>query len=221
MVLVIKPFSNNTMYNSSYSNSSITFSNYILMKLIRKLGTRKNKKGVPQSWGEFWCDFCSQLIEKDLGSGKKCKSCGCNKNKIHGESKTKLYNVWKAMKQRCSNPNYKQYKDYGGRGITICPEWTNDYTKFKDWALNNGYTKGLQINRIENDGNYEPSNCEWITPAKNAQNRNNNTVTMQLANEIRDLYATGNYTHRQLAKKYNIWGISDIINNKSWINKGG
>mgnify|MGYP001569187649 CR=1 FL=1 len=189
------------------------------MKLIKNLPTEKNKNGNYVSFGIFECPYCLQKIKRQLSAGINQDSCGCNKNKIHNGSKTKLYGVWRIMKQRCSNPNYKQYKDYGGRGITVCPEWIESYIAFRDWALNNGYKEGLQINRIKNNGNYEPSNCEWNTSAKNAQNRNNNTMTMQLANKIRNLYATGNYTHRQLFKKFGVYGISDIINNKSWINK--
>ena len=137
----------------------------------------------------------------------------------HGESKTRLHRIWKGMKERCTNSKHKQFKDYGGRGITICPEWTNDYTVFRDWALNNGYKENLTIDRIENDGNYEPNNCQWITRTENNRSRKWNKINMQIANEIRELYKTKKYTMRDLAKKYSIstTTIYFIINNKIWI----
>ena len=99
----------------------------------------------------------------------------------HGESKikTKLYRVWISMKTRCLNPKFKFYKYYGGRGIIICPEWTNDYTKFRDWALNNGYQEGLFIDRENPDGNYEPSNCRFLTIEGSNRNKTN-TINMKL-----------------------------------------
>jgi len=137
----------------------------------------------------------------------------------HGGNCTKLYTVWKAMKQRILNPKNKDYKDYGGRGITLCPEWANDYITFRNWALNNGYAEGLQINRIWNDGNYEPSNCDFIPAKENMRNRNCNKIkNIEIANDIRTLYATGNYLQKELAKKYNVSreAISYIVNNKIW-----
>src|SRR3990170_197635 len=101
-------------------------------------------------------------------------------NYKHGESnkkRTKLYILWIGIKQRSMNRNYHHYKNYGGRGITICPEWANDYTKFRDWALSNGYVEGLQINRINNNGNYEPSNCNFVISQINNQNQSTTKLT--------------------------------------------
>lgn len=75
------------------------------------------------------------------------------------------------MKNRCFNPKCKAFKDYGGRGITVCDEWVSDPDSFVEWALSNGYEYGLAIDRIDNDGNYEPNNCRWVTAAENNQNR--------------------------------------------------
>src|SRR3972149_9762125 len=122
----------------------------------------------------------------------------------HGESFTRLHNIWALIKQRCANPKAENYPNYGGRGITICPEWTYCYITFRDWALNNGYAKGLQINRIDNDGNYEPSNYNWVTILENNRNQTKTKFTLLKANEIRELYKTGNCTQQELAEKYNV-----------------
>ena len=144
-----------------------------------------------------------------------------NGNKIHGGYGTILHHIWLGIKCRCNNPKHKSYKDYGGRGITICPEWTNDYTKFRDWALSNGYQEGLEIDREDNDGNYEPKNCRWVTHKENCNNRRGKKLYLEKVNEIRKLYATGNYTQKELAEKFNVSQtlISQIILNKIWIKK--
>ena len=115
------------------------------------------------------------------------RSCGClrkettAKNKpatTHGLHKTRLYETWHHMKQRCYDKNIKGYKNYGGRGITVCEEWKNDFKKFYDWAMQNGYTEELTIDRIDNNGNYEPSNCRWVTiKIQNRNTRANRNIT--------------------------------------------
>ena len=201
-----------------------------IMLLIRKLDIRKSKTGNScQSWGLFWCPFCERGVEKNLGHGKTAKSCGCvqhaeNKtNYKHGEKGTRLYSVWRAMKKRCLNPNNKNYKNYGGRGINVCNEWldkNNGYINFRDWALNNGYKEGLQIDRINNNGDYELNNCRFVTSQINNQNRRTAKLSLEKADEIVELYNTDKYTIKELAEKYNVASntIYRIINNKSWCN---
>jgi hypothetical protein len=75
----------------------------------------------------------------------------------HGLKNTRLYKIWQQMKNRCLNPKGNRFKDYGARGITVCDEWKNDFKAFYDWAMSNGYSDDLTIDRIDNDGNYEPS----------------------------------------------------------------
>lgn len=95
----------------------------------------------------------------------------------------KLYEVWLTMKGRCENPNRPKYKDYGARGIKVCEEW-HDAEVFCKWALENGYKEGLQIDRIDVNGNYEPSNCRWVTPKENSRNRRN-TVLLTVNGETK------------------------------------
>lgn len=95
-------------------------------------------------------------------------------HRTHGYSADypKLYNVWCTMLTRCYNPKREKYKDYGSRGVCVCPEWQRA-ENFCKWALENGYKDGLQIDRIDVNGNYEPSNCRWVTPKQNSRNKRN------------------------------------------------
>lgn len=109
------------------------------------------------------------------------KSCGCynsevvtNRNTTHGLINSgRIYYIWQRMKQRCRDSNCEDYKDYGGRGISICSEWL-DFTSFHTWAHENGYAPDLTLDRKDNNGNYEPGNCKWSTIKEQARNKRSN-----------------------------------------------
>lgn len=115
------------------------------------------------------CD-CGNI--KDIRSTNLCegliKSCGCLR---HGLRNTRLYTIWSHMKQRCENPRSNRFRLYGARGIKVCSEWRNDFKRFYDWAMSNGYSDDLSIDRIDGDGNYEPQNCRWATVSEQNKNR--------------------------------------------------
>ena len=95
--------------------------------------------------------------------------------KKHGLCHSRIYGIWNGIIQRCENPNRKAYSRYGGRGISVCKDW-HDFQAFRDWALSNGYLDNLTIDRIDVNGNYEPTNCRWATPSEQSNNRRTNVI---------------------------------------------
>ena len=135
------------------------------------------KKNLRIYW-ECVCD-CGNTVDvygTNLRTGHTT-SCGCGFRHCNSESKTHLYMHYGLMKARCS-PKYHYRKSYYDKGIKVCDEWLheNGYLNFKEWALNNGYADGLTLDRIDNDGDYEPSNCRWATIKEQANNRSTNSV---------------------------------------------
>lgn len=175
----------------------------------------------------FWrckCDCGNEkTVEISSLMNGKTKSCGClNRETFYRNPYTmrhthmQLYNVWHGIKLRCHNPNYHSFEFYGGRGIIVCDEWRNSFDTFATWADNNGYEEGLEIDRIDVNGNYCPENCRWVTPKQQANNRRNTfIVTYQGAakplsewcDELGLPYATIYY--RLSSGK---WSVEDALN---------
>ena len=107
------------------------------------------------------------------------RSCGCKKGDLirHGNSRTKLYMVYSGMKARCYNPKHISYKYYGAKGITVYPQWLDNFMTFKNWAILNGYKEGLWLDRKNRHKNYSPYNCHFITPSQQMQNKNKKNIS--------------------------------------------
>lgn len=173
----------------------ITGQKFGRLTAIRYVGRSKGR----QSLWEFRCDCGKTIIaQKHNVRNGHTKSCGCyniellsKRNRTHGETRTRLYNIWHDMVYRCYGEKHKSYPLYGGKGITVCDEWKDSFETFRDWSLQNGYADNLSIDRIDSTGNYEPSNCRWATDIEQANNTNRNRlctidgVTDTLANWCR------------------------------------
>ncbi len=142
----------------------------------------------PHSYWQCMCDCGNKTIARGthLQSGN-VTSCGCisiQRRYKHGKSQSRIYKIWVGMKNRCYNPNNRSYKRYGGRGIIMCEEWKTNFTAFRDWALAHGYDETLSIDRIDVDGNYEPSNCRWSNAKQQSRNRTTTTKVIYKGEEL-------------------------------------
>ena len=148
------------------------------MRFGKLVVQRLHHKDNGTVWWECLCD-CGKLkvVRASCLRQGTVQSCGCMlraAHVTHGDSRTRLHNIWLNMKGRCTNPNHPRYHHYGGRGITVCAEWSNSFAAFRDWALDNGYRDDLSIDRINNDGNYCPENCRFTNLIQQANNKSNN-----------------------------------------------
>lgn len=116
-------------------------------------------------------------------------------NHKHGMSRTRLHNRWEAMKGRCYNVNDSRYSTYGARGIKVCEEWLNDFVNFQNWALTNGYTKDLTLERKNVNEGYSPNNCTWIPMIDQALNKSN-TLKLEIQGTI--------FSVNEVSLKYNL-----------------
>lgn len=201
------------------------------LKVVER-SDRKNKT--------YWKCICvcgkhTTVTGQDLRTGHT-KSCGClnkdiargrrlihdeshGRNIYNGKNGTKLYRIWTSMKRRCNNPNNNQYHRYGGRGIIICQEWQNSYLAFKSWAIASGHKKELLLDRRDNDGNYEPSNCRWVNNAESSRNRTMVKLSKKDVVEIRCMFEEKeDILQKDVATAYGVspTTIYDVVSKRSW-----
>ena len=155
----------------NYSHNKIDMSCKIIGRLtvLYKEGTIRGKI----AWRcKCECGNETIVIGTYLRNGNT-KSCGClnlERVKTHDKSNTKLYNIWKGIRRRCSDKKGKWSHLYIGKGITVCDEWNNSFQEFYDWSIANGYKQGLSIDRINGNKGYYPSNCRWVTSKEQSRN---------------------------------------------------
>lgn len=177
-----------------------------------------------------WICRCDCGTERSVRAicliNNRSKSCGCLRNEInaqkyykHGGIHDRLYHIWSSMKQRCYNPNSRNYNDYGGKGITICEEWLNSYDSFKKWAFENGYDSNAEqfectIDRIDFNKGYSPDNCRWVS-AQIQNNNKRNVISYEYNGETHTLYEWSvllNFNcDRARRRLYDGWTFEDAI----------
>lgn len=209
------------------------------MKLINLVGKRYGRLVVKQKADSLnghtrWlclCDCGKECIVHgtSLKTGNTT-SCGCykteNAKKLYSgvrQNDKHLYAVWNGIKQRCLNPKNKSYKNYGGRGIKMDDAWANSYESFYHWAIKSGYKKGLEIDRIDNDGNYCESNCRFVDREIQANNKRNiklytlNGISKSLPQWCRE-YNKDYYLVRQRVTKLG-WTLEKALTTPNFRNK--
>ena len=202
------------------------------MKANISIGSVYNKLTVTSEpfkrSGKFYLTVkckCGSLKDIRIDTFGKSISCGCYRKETasansskHGLWKHPLFRVWSSMKERCLTSSHKSFNNYGGRGILVWIEWQNDFKCFYDWAMSNGYKKGLQLDRIDNNGNYQPSNCRFTNHVTNSQNRRTSKLDINKANEIRCLSKSG-VSRKKIADTFGVsYGtITHVLNNNTWL----
>lgn len=203
--------------------TGLKFNRLTVIKLHHK-GEPIICKGKSSGCHYFWlceCECGNKIIVDGIAlTTAHTKSCGCYKSEKlkqiktkHGLYCTRLHNIWNNLKQRCLNSKRKDYKSYGGRGITVCNEWL-EFKNFYDWSMANGYTDELSIDRIDNNGNYEPSNCRWVTKeTQNKNRRNNHKVTYNgITKCVCDWAKDIGIDEAALRYRLKAWGIEKALN---------
>jgi len=185
--------------------------NLYILELVSDLGMLpvggyRSDNGKPRKarFVELRCT-CGSVFSTQATPGKKVKTCRSCRSKLanlkHGDSKSRVYHIWQQMLKRTTDGRCGS-ENYADRGISVCKEW-KDYLAFKDWALSNGYDDSLTIDRKDNDGNYEPSNCRWTT--QTVQGRNTRKLFK---------HNTSGYRGVTYDKSRDKWLVSIKVNNK-------
>lgn len=184
------------------------------MKLIKDLGIfSTDSSKTRRRYALYECDcgvvFQNRVDHVKSGHVKGCRECGLkrigiatsNRASTHNLSSSRIYKIWADMKKRCKS-NFERYKSvYKDKGISVCDEWIGDFESFYRWSMENGYKDNLSIDRINNDGNYEPNNCRWTTREVQARN-------------TRRIYKSNTSGYRGVTKKRNKFVSRIIVNSK-------
>lgn len=206
----------------------LTGKRFGLLTVIEKAESRSTPSGSVFTYWKCVCDCgnISDVRAHHLKRGK-IKSCGCGKTRTgtdnhnykHGRTHERLYGIWNGMKARCYRKSNSRYKNYGARNIKVCDEWKNDYEAFREWAYENGYDENAEymqctIDRIDVNGDYEPSNCRWVDVKVQTRNKTNNIYitykgeTKIIKDWARQLGTDSGVLKRRLQKG---WTIEDTI----------
>lgn len=168
------------------------------------------------------CGNVSTVRGKSLRSGRT-RSCGCLINPVgkgvtHGGKYTRLYRTWAGMIARCENVRSKDYRRYGGAGISVCAEWRDSFECFRDWARNSGYADDLLIDRRDGRLGYTPDNCRWLNHTDSARNTRSVKLSVDAAAEIRRRVASGS-SHAETAIAFGVSrsNVSQICEGKAWV----
>lgn len=192
----------------------------------RKFGRLKVIEFLERKKGHtFWKCECScgntTITTTNSLIANETRSCGClmreGNNKKHMHSNTRLYHIWRNMKQRCYYPQSPSYKNYGEKGIAICEKWLNDFESFFEWSMKNGYKEDLTIDRINNDKGYSPRNCRWVTRKQQNYNTSRNRYisfegeTLALGQWAEKQNINKNTLKNRLDNKWSPWSIEKAL----------
>lgn len=173
----------------------------------------RSKQWRAKNLGYFkkWTDENRQHVRDQQTASRRRK--GVPEGNWHGQSSTRLYRIWDAMRRRAT----RKYAKACYAGVSVCEEWQT-FNAFWAWSIEAGYKDGLVIDRINSSGNYEPSNCRWTTYTENNRNRSNVRLTMEKAMDIRARYSAGGIFQRELAEKYgvSVTSIGNICSGRKW-----
>lgn len=193
--------------------------------ILEEISKKRDKQNNARRKIKVKCKDCSNITTTTYRNFTKegknsCRKCALDNNKIgahfrtHNKSNHPLYSTYNNMKIRCYKEYSKDYKHYGGRGIKICDEWLEDFENFYNWAVDNGWKYELSIERVDNDGNYCPDNCKWVSQAE--QNRNKRTVKLDWDKVA--VIRSGKYSDKELANMFDVskGNIETVRRYDSW-----